>query len=312
MSGALYLAGSGHAWAADCENKLGNNYDQQSLVEKKARLNLFLDCRYRTDFQSLKAAHKQALKAVQSWSLRTRKVTNSSLATKRPIARHELKIAQQTAIGEFKADYARQFDELEATRTPDNKPEVALAKKDLVKSRRADKKALVHEHREQVTQLRDCYNQCTKTVDSQIDQMAIEDTENMNRQRLKKSSGLDAEYRALKDTPMSMAPRESTSSPERAASVQAAPGSPIYQNDLLETDADSSCNIVFDDGTNFQVSDNARLEMDEYVFDPSEGDEKKHSLLRRVFLFTSGLIGRKEANDVEIKPLVYGSIGIRG
>ncbi len=89
-------------------------------------------------------------------------------------------------------------------------------------------------------------------------------------------------------------------------------GTPIFQGDVVETDAEGAVNIVFIDETSFAVSDNARLAIDEYVFDPvTESGESNFSVLRGVFVFTSGLIGRDDPDDVEIETPV-GSIGIRG
>ncbi len=89
-------------------------------------------------------------------------------------------------------------------------------------------------------------------------------------------------------------------------------GTPIYQGDVVETDAEGAVNIVFIDETSFAVSEDARLAIDEYVFDPStNAGSQNFSVLKGVFVFTSGLIGREDPDDVEIDTPV-GSIGIRG
>lgn len=89
-------------------------------------------------------------------------------------------------------------------------------------------------------------------------------------------------------------------------------GTPIYQGDIIETSADGAVNIVFIDETSMAVSENARLAVDNYQFDPStESGETNLSVLRGVFVYTSGLIGRDDPDDVMIDTPV-GSIGIRG
>ncbi len=89
-------------------------------------------------------------------------------------------------------------------------------------------------------------------------------------------------------------------------------GTKIFQGDVVETDGAGAVNIVFIDETSFAVSNNARLAIDEYVFDAStESGSSNFSVLRGVFVFTSGLIGRDDPDDVEIDTPV-GSIGIRG
>lgn len=89
-------------------------------------------------------------------------------------------------------------------------------------------------------------------------------------------------------------------------------GTPIYQGDVVETDADGAVNIVFLDETSMAVSAGARLAIDEYSYDPStESGTTNFSVLRGLFVFTSGLIGRDDPDDVKIDTPV-GSIGIRG
>jgi hypothetical protein len=89
-------------------------------------------------------------------------------------------------------------------------------------------------------------------------------------------------------------------------------GSPVYQGDVIETDADSALNITFVDESSFAVSEETRLAIDEYVFDPaSQGGVQNFSVLKGVFVYTSGLIGREDPDDVAIETPV-GSIGIRG
>lgn len=94
--------------------------------------------------------------------------------------------------------------------------------------------------------------------------------------------------------------------------ADATPGMPVYQGDVIETDAKGSVNIVFADETSFAVSENARLAIDEYVYDPAtESGETHFSVLRGMFVFTSGLVGRDDPDDVKIETPM-GSIGIRG
>ncbi len=88
--------------------------------------------------------------------------------------------------------------------------------------------------------------------------------------------------------------------------------SPIYQGDVIETDSGSAINITFIDDSSFAVSEETRLAIDEYVFDPeTQGGTQNFSVLKGVFVYTSGLIGREDPDDVAIETPV-GSIGIRG
>lgn len=89
-------------------------------------------------------------------------------------------------------------------------------------------------------------------------------------------------------------------------------GSPIYEGDIVETEGSGAVNIGFVDESSFAVSSDARIAIDEFVFDPaSESGAQDFSVLRGVFMYTSGLIGRENPDSVEIDTPV-GSIGIRG
>lgn len=89
-------------------------------------------------------------------------------------------------------------------------------------------------------------------------------------------------------------------------------GTPIYKGDIIETDADGAVNLRFSDDSTFAISQNARMTIDEYVFDPnSGGGETSVSILRGAFVFISGLIGRDNPDSINIDTPV-GSIGIRG
>jgi hypothetical protein len=93
---------------------------------------------------------------------------------------------------------------------------------------------------------------------------------------------------------------------------KAAIGVPIYEGDIVETKAHGAVNITFVDKTTFAVSENAKMAIDQYVFDPTtQHGENNFSVLRGVFVFTSGLIGHADPDDVKIHTPV-GSIGIRG
>ncbi|MBI4030241.1 MAG: FG-GAP repeat protein [Proteobacteria bacterium] len=89
-------------------------------------------------------------------------------------------------------------------------------------------------------------------------------------------------------------------------------GMPVFQGDIIETDAQGSVNIQFTDESTFAVAANAKLALDEYVYDPgTSSGASDFSLLRGMFVYTSGLIGREDPDDVHINTPV-GSIGIRG
>lgn len=89
-------------------------------------------------------------------------------------------------------------------------------------------------------------------------------------------------------------------------------GTQIYEGDIIETDAKGAVNIKFADDSTFAVSKNARLAVDDFSFNPADQSGSTGlSILRGVFMFTSGLVGRENPDAVKLNTPV-GSIGIRG
>ena len=46
-------------------------------------------------------------------------------------------------------------------------------------------------------------------------------------------------------------------------------GDPVYKGDVVQTGADGKVGITFTDGTAFNLSSNARMELNEFVYDPN-------------------------------------------
>lgn len=89
-------------------------------------------------------------------------------------------------------------------------------------------------------------------------------------------------------------------------------GTEIYQYDEVETFGDGAVSLEFIDDSSFNISNNARLTIDEYVFDTStDSGSSDFSMLDGIFVYTSGQIGLGDPDDVMIATPV-GSIGIRG
>ncbi|MCA9466830.1 MAG: hypothetical protein KC643_15500 [Nitrospira sp.] len=66
----------------------------------------------------------------------------------------------------------------------------------------------------------------------------------------------------------------------------------FYVGDRVETGSGELLEIKFNDDTNFSISQNTRLDIDEYVYDDgSTSVEPTFSLLRGVFIWTSDLVG---------------------
>ncbi len=87
----------------------------------------------------------------------------------------------------------------------------------------------------------------------------------------------------------------------------------IHLGDTIETYEASKILVLFADNTQITLGEDSNLHIDEYVFNPQSAQKNKgrFSVLKGVFLLTSGLISKNDNPDVEINTNV-GSIGLRG
>ena len=89
-------------------------------------------------------------------------------------------------------------------------------------------------------------------------------------------------------------------------------GDSIQMGDIVNTAAGATVHIEFIDNTSIQISENAKLAIDEYVYDPnSKAGNSSVSILRGTFQYTSGLIGPNNPGGENLQT-AYGYTGIRG
>lgn len=89
-------------------------------------------------------------------------------------------------------------------------------------------------------------------------------------------------------------------------------GDPVFQGDVIETAQDSSINLVFVDGMTFALGGDARLALDELVYNPAnQTGSASLSILKGVFVFVSGSIAHTNYETVTVSTPVA-TIGIRG
>ena len=87
-------------------------------------------------------------------------------------------------------------------------------------------------------------------------------------------------------------------------------GDPVYRGDMIQTGADGKLGIVFADGTSFNISSNARMELNEFVYDPnSQANSTLFSLSKGTFTFVAGKVAK--SGDMKVNTPV-GTMGIRG
>lgn len=84
----------------------------------------------------------------------------------------------------------------------------------------------------------------------------------------------------------------------------------VYRGDVIQTGVDGALAIVFADGTSFNVSSNARMEINEFVYDPKgHSNSTLLSLTKGTFAFIAGNVAH--TGDMKIDTPI-GTMGIRG
>ena len=95
-----------------------------------------------------------------------------------------------------------------------------------------------------------------------------------------------------------------------AGSAPPKAGDSVYTGDVIQTGADGKIEIVFSDGTAFNVARNARIELNEFVYDAnSKSNSTKMSLTKGTLTFVAGQIAKSGSMQVHTP---VGTMGIRG
>jgi hypothetical protein len=87
-------------------------------------------------------------------------------------------------------------------------------------------------------------------------------------------------------------------------------GDLVYQGDAVATGADGRVGINFTDGTSFNLSNNARIVLNEFVYDPnSTSNATLFNLTKGTFTFVAGKVAK--TGDMKIDTPVA-TMGVRG
>jgi hypothetical protein len=91
---------------------------------------------------------------------------------------------------------------------------------------------------------------------------------------------------------------------------QAKIGDLVYRGDVVETGVDGELGITFADGSSVNFSINAKMEVNEFIFDPhGTSNSTLVSLTQGTFSFISGAIAKTGQMKIDTP---VGTIGIRG
>ena len=91
---------------------------------------------------------------------------------------------------------------------------------------------------------------------------------------------------------------------------QAKVGDLVYRGDVIQTGVDGELGITFADGSSVNFSSNARMEVNEFVYDPrGSSNSTLISLTQGTFSFISGAIAKTGQMKIDTP---VGTVGIRG
>jgi hypothetical protein len=89
-------------------------------------------------------------------------------------------------------------------------------------------------------------------------------------------------------------------------------GAPLFLNDRVVTDGKARLQVMLLDETVFTVGPNSDVQLDEFVYDPSNDAGKVSvKIAKGAFRFVTGKVARKDPENMKVK-LSVGTIGIRG
>jgi hypothetical protein len=87
-------------------------------------------------------------------------------------------------------------------------------------------------------------------------------------------------------------------------------GDLIYRGDIIQTGSDGKLGVAFADGSSFSVSPNARMEVNEFVYDPhGHSNSSLMNLTKGTFTFIAGEVSHTGSMKVDTR---VGTMGIRG
>jgi hypothetical protein len=87
-------------------------------------------------------------------------------------------------------------------------------------------------------------------------------------------------------------------------------GDLVYRGDIVQTGPDGKLGVGFVDGSSFGVSANARMELNDFVYDPhGHSNSSLMSLTKGTFTFIAGAVA--QTGNMPVKTPV-GTMGIRG
>ena len=95
-----------------------------------------------------------------------------------------------------------------------------------------------------------------------------------------------------------------------SGATQAKVGDFVYRADVVQTGSDGKLSITFKDGTAFNLSSNARMELNEFLYEPNgQSNASLFKLARGTFTFVAGQVAKTGEMKIDT---TLATVGIRG
>ena len=314
-----------------CDQLIDASYNQLSNSEKAAKLAKYGGCWKSKADQHLQKEYRKAKSELRNWAGNARIQAQEQVREFGDTATGQMTARHKDETSALNHEFDSQISVLQLSSGEATSAEINEHRKEISQERREARTELQDQHRDERDELAKDIRDSKAKVNQFIDDAVRAEEESLLRQLVQKLAYIKRELQAVVRGPMSgsvnegfqMAPEQTigeirdltgqaTVTRTDGTSVPAQTGLEIYQGDIVETGEATETTIHFVDETTFPISGNARLAIDEYIYDPeTEESTRNFSILRGLFVFTSGLISRDDPEEIEVDTPV-GSIGIRG
>jgi hypothetical protein len=321
-------ANVGGAQVPECDRLLDATYDALPDHEKRARLTAYGGCWMRGARAELNRNYRDVVNEVRDFEQATRLATDNQIRTKATTVKDLMDSQHAREIAALQQQFEEEVRALELQRTADNNAEIQRRRNAITTRQRQAMAELRAAHSRQANGLTTAVRNVQTTASGQITDALAEDRELLALQLERKLTYLQRKYDGLLNVPDD-ASIDSFEQAQRVGAVRevsgdarfvapdgsarpATLGAAVNYGDVVWTGPNSAVDVEFDDGTSFAFSEDASLEIDEYLYDPNDPPSgSKFNWLKGIFVFTSGLLGRDDPLDIDTD-IPTGNLGIRG
>ena len=311
-----------------CDQLIDATYNQLSNSEKAAKLAKYGGCWKSKADQHLQKEYRKTKSELHSWAGNARIQAQEQVREFGQTATSQMTARHKDEVSALNHEFDSQISELKLNSGEATSAEMHERRREINQQREEARAELQDRQKDEKKKLAKDIRDSNTKVAQFIDDAERAEEKSLLRQLGQKLAYLKRHFQAVVRGPMSGSVEsqldiqpfgeirdltgQATVIRTDGSREDARTGLEIYQGDIVETGDAAEVTLLFEDQTTFPISGNARLTIDEYVYDPEyQENSGGFSILRGVFVFTSGLIGRDDPDEPEVDTPV-GSIGIRG